>query len=109
VQTQDLCHSENESDGPFLIFAALVALPMLALAHPFSAADNNDIGRVLPNICKSTGAADMDTQGGVPTGTMDQAHQALMKGMSNMDAHMQEAMMAKDIDVAFVCGMIPHH
>ena len=43
------------------------------------------------------------------TGGMDKEHQDLMKGMDQMNANMSKGMMAKDIDVAFVCGMIPHH
>jgi uncharacterized protein (DUF305 family) len=40
---------------------------------------------------------------------MDEAHQALMAGMAKMHADMDVAMQAEDIDVAFICGMIPHH
>jgi uncharacterized protein (DUF305 family) len=40
---------------------------------------------------------------------MDAAHQALMAGMDKMDADMDRGMKAEDIDVAFICGMIPHH
>jgi uncharacterized protein (DUF305 family) len=40
---------------------------------------------------------------------MDEAHTALMDGMDEMNQMMMTAMMADDIDVAFVCGMIPHH
>jgi uncharacterized protein (DUF305 family) len=40
---------------------------------------------------------------------MDQAHADMMKGMDAMNADMAQGMMAEDIDVAFVCGMIPHH
>jgi uncharacterized protein (DUF305 family) len=44
-----------------------------------------------------------------PAGTMDQAHQAMMAGMQSMQENMTKGMMASDIDVAFICGMIPHH
>lgn len=40
---------------------------------------------------------------------MDEAHAALMSGMDEMNRQMMTGMMAEDIDVAFVCGMIPHH
>jgi uncharacterized protein (DUF305 family) len=40
---------------------------------------------------------------------MDQAHTDLMMGMDEMNAQMMKGMTASDIDVAFVCGMIPHH
>ena len=40
---------------------------------------------------------------------MDEAHTALMAGMDQMNNDMMTGGMAKDIDVAFVCSMIPHH
>jgi uncharacterized protein (DUF305 family) len=40
---------------------------------------------------------------------LPQASQAYMRAMMGMDAPMMEAMQAKDPDVAFVKGMIPHH
>jgi len=40
---------------------------------------------------------------------MDEGHAALMDGMDEMNRLMMTGMMAEDIDVAFVCGMIPHH
>ena len=40
---------------------------------------------------------------------MDEGHQALMAGMGKMNADMDAGMQAEDIDVAFICGMIPHH
>jgi uncharacterized protein (DUF305 family) len=47
--------------------------------------------------------------GSMATHGMDKAHQDLMQGMPDMNAHMNQGMMAKNIDIAFVCGMIPHH
>jgi uncharacterized protein (DUF305 family) len=40
---------------------------------------------------------------------MDAGHQALMAGMDKMQADMMAGMRAEDLDVAFACGMIPHH
>jgi uncharacterized protein (DUF305 family) len=40
---------------------------------------------------------------------MDEAHKDMMDGMGDMNSQMAQAMMAEDIDVAFICGMIPHH
>lgn len=37
------------------------------------------------------------------------AHKAMAAGMDKMHSDMMAGMMAEDIDVAFVCGMIPHH
>lgn len=39
----------------------------------------------------------------------DSAHQDLMGGMDQMNSDMMAGGTAPDIDVAFVCGMIPHH
>lgn len=52
------------------------------------------------------GVGAMDMPAGLPP---DEAHQALMAGMDEMDNQMMAAMGAKDLDVAFICGMIPHH
>ncbi|WP_245893416.1 DUF305 domain-containing protein [Devosia naphthalenivorans] len=62
----------------------------------------------LPDICKSaegmSGDKSMDM-----SHEMDQAHTDLMAGMDQTNKQMMDAMMVEDIDVAFVCGMIPHH
>lgn len=73
---------------------------------------SSDAGKTLPSICTSTpsGAAStgsMGSMGGM--GNMDKAHEALMAGMDQMQEHMSQGMAAKNIDVAFICGMIPHH
>ncbi|MEQ1770560.1 MAG: DUF305 domain-containing protein [Devosia sp.] len=85
----------------FRTFAFTAALLMLA----------GSAGAVeLPPIC-GTGAA-MDHGGmdmGAAPAPADEAHQALMAGMDAMSAQMDQAMLAEDIDVAFICGMIPHH
>ncbi|HEV7437646.1 MAG TPA: DUF305 domain-containing protein [Pseudorhizobium sp.] len=63
----------------------------------------------LPPICLTAGDQSM---GGMDMGmdhAMDEAHADLMNGMDEMNRQMMIGMMAEDIDVAFVCGMIPHH
>lgn len=69
----------------------------------------------LPAICLGEhaghGMTDMEGMGAMdmPSGApLDEAHQALMDSMNDM-SEMAQAMTAKDIDVAFICGMIPHH
>src|SRR5690606_11567177 len=66
-------------------------------------------GRIqLPEICLTAA----EEEAAMPMGMahdMDEAHAALMDGMDEMNQMMMTAMMAEDIDVAFVCGMIPHH
>jgi uncharacterized protein (DUF305 family) len=54
------------------------------------------------------GMGAMDMGMGSPS-VADQAHQDLMRGMDAMDAQMMEGMQAQNLDVAFICGMIPHH
>ncbi|HEV7291316.1 MAG TPA: DUF305 domain-containing protein [Devosia sp.] len=63
----------------------------------------------LPEICLAAGE---EPKGDMSMGMqheMDEAHTALMNGMDEMNRQMMIGMMAEDIDVAFVCGMIPHH
>jgi uncharacterized protein (DUF305 family) len=83
--------------------AMLLAAVLAGTALPAVAADSG-----LPAICTKD-AMDMGT-GAMGSGMApDEAHTALVAGMGAMDADMGKGMQAKDIDVAFVCGMIPHH
>ena len=81
---------------------AVLALVLLAGA-PALAAD-------LPAICLKD-----DPMGGMAMGDAsmtpagDAAHAELMAGMGAMNADMMAGGTAADIDVAFVCSMIPHH
>ena len=91
-----------------LVAGALAALPGTALAQ--EKADNAR----LPAICTAGTMAGMDMGGAAKAATgdampTDEAHKALMAGMDKMQADMATGMQATDIDVAFVCGMIPHH
>jgi uncharacterized protein (DUF305 family) len=64
----------------------------------------------LPAICTESAHHQMGPMDAMPAMPgMDQAHQDLMAGMDAMHADMMQGMMAADLDVAFVCGMIPHH
>ena len=86
----------------FALASAAAAIPALAQDDPTEA------GRTLPPICTAA-AMDMGSPMKMGTSGMDPEHQDLMKGMDQMNANMGKGMMAKDIDVAFVCGMIAHH
>lgn len=86
----------------------LAALAALALGGPAVAQDHAMGHASLPAICTSGGAMPESTMMEMPEGT-DEAHMALGTGMSRMNADMSMAMMAEDLDVAFVCSMIPHH
>lgn len=80
----------------------------LALVLPAAAQDAMSTTVDVPEVCKpmmqhDMGSMKMDMAG------MDQAHQDLAMGMDTTNAQMMQGMMAEDIDVAFVCAMIPHH
>jgi len=86
------------------IVLALAATGLLALGTPALAEGT------LPAICTASAHHQMEPMGAMPAMPgMDQAHQDLMQGMDAMHADMMQGMMAVDIDVAFACGMIPHH
>lgn len=63
----------------------------------------------LPEICRAAGEQPSGDMSMGMQHEMDEAHTALMDGMDEMNQMMMTGMMAEDIDVAFVCGMIPHH
>ncbi len=85
----------------------------LSLAGGALAQDASPTG--LPAICLAGngGHGGMMMGGSGAMGTMgapaDDAHQDLMDGMGAMNADMMAGGTASDIDVAFVCSMIPHH
>jgi uncharacterized protein (DUF305 family) len=86
------------------LMLAVLAAGMATPAVPVVAADSS-----LLAIC-SKDAMDMGAPAAKGGGmAADEAHTALMAGMAAMDAGMDTGMTAKDLDVAFVCGMIPHH
>lgn len=66
------------------------------------------MGADLPEICMTGDSMSGDMSMGMDH-VMDQAHMDLMAGMEETNKQMMDAMMVEDIDVAFVCGMIPHH
>lgn len=67
-----------------------------------------DTTSTLPEICRAGGEmASMSSMGSAHA--MSEAHTALMAGMDAMNRDMMTGGMAADVDVAFVCSMIPHH
>ena len=89
-----------------LKYTLAVALAATLLALPALAQDTLTVE--LPDICTASMHHDMGAMKMDMTG-MDQAHQDLAMGMDETNAQMMQGMMAEDIDVAFVCAMIPHH
>jgi uncharacterized protein (DUF305 family) len=81
----------------------------LSLVLPAAAQDAMATTAVeVPKACKPMMQHDMGSMKMDMTG-MDQAHQDLAMGMDDTNAQMMQGMLAEDIDVAFVCAMIPHH
>jgi hypothetical protein len=92
----------------YLFAASLVLVPSAALAQ-----EKYDTAP-LPAICtKGAKTAMGETKADASAGGMamptDEAHKALAAGMAKMQAEMSAGSQATDIDIAFNCGMIPHH
>ena len=87
-----------------LIFSTLV----LALAVPSMGQEHEQTAVDLPPICLENAAQEEPMPMGHGGGA-DDAHQALMAGMDQMNREMEAGGTATDLDVAFVCSMIPHH
>jgi uncharacterized protein (DUF305 family) len=92
------------------IFASsLVAVPTAAIAQ-----EKMDTAP-LPPICtkaamaSGTPANGTDAPAAAMAMPMDDAHKELAAGMAKMRADMAVGMQAADPDIAFNCGMIPHH
>jgi uncharacterized protein (DUF305 family) len=89
---------------------ALCGVYLLAFTHPSTAQPVSG----LPAVCTQnsghgSGGMGMGMGGNEMMMPADQAHADLMKGMAEMNMQMMSGMTASDIDVAFVCSMIPHH
>ena len=64
----------------------------------------------LPAICTANAGPTMaPMESGHQMGAVDEAHANLALGMAETNAQMMQGITAADIDVAFACGMIPHH
>jgi uncharacterized protein (DUF305 family) len=91
----------------YLIAASLVLVSSAALAQ-----EKFDT-TPLPEICTKGAMTGMGGMTGSTAATMtmatDEAHKELAAGMAKMRADMSVGMQAKDPDIAFNCGMIPHH
>lgn len=100
---------------------ALLALSLASTAsaqdamagHDMSAMGGASINAPLPEVCLTEAgkqaAAAMPSMAAGHTVDMAEGNMALMAGMDQMHKDMMAGTMAGDVDVAFVCGMIPHH
>ncbi|MDX1000844.1 DUF305 domain-containing protein [Sinorhizobium medicae] len=85
---------------------AAVAVPAILLSLSFNASAQTP----MPDACKSEMSASGDMKmPEMPMGEMAEHQKAMVEGMHKMHPAMMQAMMAKDPDVSFVCGMIVHH
>ncbi len=104
------------------LLAALATASLLTMSMATTAEDAQPGSGQLPLACKkaasfdpSMGAMHPDSRQERPDRPMgvavgqDAGHQALIAGMTAMHLNMDVGMTASDIDMAFVCGMIPHH
>jgi len=89
-----------------LKFSIAFALPLFLLPG-FAVAESEF--SMLPAICAGHGMATAESKPMEHQIPMDEGHAALMAGMEAMNRDMMVGGMAADIDVAFVCAMIPHH
>lgn len=86
--------------------SALLGIALVAAA-PSSAQDGMP---QLPEICTANaGQAMAPMESGHEMAPADAAHADLQMGMDEINTTMMKSMTATDIDVAFVCSMIPHH
>ncbi len=94
-----------------LLLSAFTAFALANVVPGALAQDGSDASRGLPEVCRSGSMDEMPAmqQDGMDMGKMDQPHRDLMKSMPEMGKNMHQGMMAKNFDVAFVCGMIAHH
>ena len=75
--------------------------------HGMSGMGNGEVQ--LPDICTAGGEQPAGEMAMGMDHEMDAAHADLMEGMDELNRQMMAGMMAEDVDVAFVCAMIPHH
>lgn len=87
-----------------------IALSTLAILLLGGAAVAQDAAP-LPEICVTeAGKMAAESMPAMPMQhQMDEAQTALMAGMEQTHKDMMIGTMAEDVDVAFYCGMIPHH
>ena len=93
-----------------MITLSLVVLgTTLSVALPAFAQDAKADTVQLPETCMPMMKHDMGSITKMDMSRMDQPHQDLAAGIDAANDQMMQGMMAGDIDVAFVCGLIPHH
>jgi len=90
-----------------------IAVAQDAMAGHDMSAMGGSADTSLPQICLTdAGKQAASAMPSMPMGhsvNVSEGNMALMAGMDQMNKDMMAGTMVSDIDVAFVCGMIPHH
>ncbi len=91
--------------------AAILALAGSASSQDTSMQGHDMAGMELPAACQTGEAPGMPGMESMqPAMEGMGGHQmAFMQGMMQMQGPMMKGVMAEDPDIAFACGMIPHH
>jgi uncharacterized protein (DUF305 family) len=92
--------------------ATAATLAFIGIAHvQDAAAQGHGMGAAtMPEACMA-GATGMPGHGmmDAPAANMSEHQAAMMQGMMATSDQMMQGVMAEDPDLAFACGMIPHH
>jgi uncharacterized protein (DUF305 family) len=93
-----------------LAAAAALALFGFARAQDAAAQGHGMGAATMPEACMAS-AAGMPGQEmmGAPPANLGEHQAAMVQGMMATNDQMMRGVMAEDPDVAFACGMIPHH
>jgi uncharacterized protein (DUF305 family) len=88
-----------------------LTLTLALLTVPAVAQDHAGHGMMidLPPVCLATAGEGMPAMSSMQMAMPSPAHEDLMAGMDRMNMDMMAGGTAADIDVAFICSMIPHH
>lgn len=74
------------------------------------AMQDHEIGAAtMPEACMAADAGMPSHETGAPAASLSEHQSAMMQGMMATSNQMMQGVMADDPDVAFACGMIPHH
>lgn len=85
---------------------ATAAVPIAVLSVP----SQSSAQMPMPDKCKADTQMKAEMQmPDMQMGQMAEHQKAMMDGMRQVQPAMMQGMMAKDPDVAFMCGMIAHH
>ena len=95
----------------FTTSVAFLAIAGIANAQDHSMPGHDMAAMELPEACRtgeSPSMPGMENMHSMMDG-MGEHQKAFMQGMMQTNDAMMEGMMAEDPDIAFLCGMIPHH